>query len=329
MKPLRRLRGWVDKWLFRLGDAEAGEVVLDQRRVFILPSKAGLGFATLLTILFIGSVNYNLSLGLGMTFLIAGCAVVDMHLTFRNLAYLYLSPGRSSPVFAGEEARFELHLANRRPHDRFALWIGFSEPVFVLDRQQTIDIPAESTCNVTLLTPTDGRGWLEAPRIRLSTRFPLGLLCAWSYWRPALRTLVYPRPEQSGPPLPMSGDERSDGAGIGGSNDFSGVRAYRVGDSIKHLAWRQIARIDIDSGGNLVTKHFEGGASSDLILDFSLLPTSLDVEARLSRMTRWILEAESRGIPYGFRLGQETRPTGSGPSHRQECLRSLALYEGH
>jgi uncharacterized protein (DUF58 family) len=329
MRPFQGLRSLLDKWLFRLGDAEPGEVVLNQRRVFIVPSKAGFGFAILLTILFIGSVNYNLSLGLGLTFLIAGCALIDMHLTFRNLAYLYLSPGRSTPVFAGEDAQFELHLTNRRRHDRFAIWIGFMENKIDHDRYQAIDIAAESTCNVMLAAPTKRRGWMEAPRIRLSTRFPLGLLHAWSYWRPELGTLVYPKPEQSGPPLPMTGNERSDGAGVGGTNDFSGVRAYRPGDSIKHLAWRQIAKIDIDAGGNLVTKHFEGGASSDLVLDFSQLPKAIDVEIRLSRMTRWILEAEARALPYAFRLGGEEHASGCGPIQRQVCLRALALYEGN
>ena len=120
------LRDTVSRRLFRLTGAEPGEVVLGQRRVFILPTRAGLGFALLLVLLFIGAVNYNLAMGLALTFFLASAALVAMHLTFRNLAYLHLAPGRASPVHAGEEARFELHLSNRRRHARYAVWVGFT-----------------------------------------------------------------------------------------------------------------------------------------------------------------------------------------------------------
>ena len=333
----------VDKWLFRLGAAEPGEVVLNQRRVFILPSKAGLGFGALLMVLFVSSINYNLSLGFALTFLIAACAVIDMHLTFRNLAYLHLSPGRVQPVFAGEDARFEMHLANRRGHDRYAIWIGFIGDGSASDRRraaanralrplanlnaQALDIGAMSSCSVILSSATVRRGWLAAPRVRLTTRFPLGLLHAWSYWYPELSVLVYPRPETDAPPLPLMGEAKTDGIGRSGSEDFAGIRAYRPGDSIKHLAWRQIARVEFEAGGQLVTKHFEGGAASDLMLDYDQLPRNLSIEARLSRLTRWVLEAEERGLAYGFRLGSVALEPALGPAQQQACLRALALYQ--
>src|SRR3981081_499344 len=61
----------TNKWLFQLRGAESGEVFLNQRRVFIIPTKAGLGFGAMLLTLFIGSVNYTLSLGFALTFLLA------------------------------------------------------------------------------------------------------------------------------------------------------------------------------------------------------------------------------------------------------------------
>lgn len=329
------VRDLIDKWLFRLGDPEPGEVVLNQRRVFILPSKAGLGFGALLTVMFIGSINYNLSLGFGLTFLIAACAVVDMHLTFRNLAYLHLTAGRAVPVFAGQDAQFEMHLANKRRHDRFAIWIGFqhhdaSPELRRLARQRfrAVDVAAQNATMVVLSVQTVQRGWLPAPRVRLSTEFPLGLLRAWSYWRPQVSVLVYPRPEADAPPLPLAGAARSDGAGQAGTDDFAGIRAYRPGDPLRQLAWRQIARIDVESGGALVTKQFEGGSATDLVLDFGLLPPGLDLETRLSRMTHWVLEAESRQLGYAFRLGGTRLDPALGPGQQETCLRALALYEG-
>lgn len=318
----------VEGWLFRLGKPEPGEAFLSQRRVFILPTKAGLGFGSMLIVLFIGAVNYNLSLGLALTFLLAACAVIDMHLTFRNLAYLHLVSGRVQPVFAGEEARFELYLFNRRDYDRYAIWLGFAgtrrdapaQPV-----EQPADIAARSSCSVTLAAQTEKRGWLAASRIRLHSRFPLGLLCAWSYWQPDAKVLVYPRPEEQAPPLPLAEQAQPDGRGQAGQEDFSGVRAYQPGDSMKRLAWRQIARLGGESGV-LVSKHFEGGALSRLQLDLSAMPAGMDPEAKLSRMTRWVLDAEAQRLPYAFRLGGFSLEAGCGGAHRDACLRALALY---
>lgn len=320
------IRRRASRWLFRQRDAEQGEVFLNQRRVFIVPTHPGLLFALMLVTLFIGSINYNLSLGFGFTFLLGGCALIDMHLTFRNLAHLHLAAGRASPVFAGEEAQFELHLINRRKHDRYAIWLDFvadDRP----DLARATDVPANASSSVTLSTAARERGWLQAPRVRLQTRFPLGLLRAWSYWQPDLKALVYPRPEDGGPPLPTAALERNDGQGPAGQDDFAGIRPYQAGDSLKRLAWRQIARVDVESGGVLVTKQFEGGTATEIVLDFSSLPPTMDTEARLSRMTRWVIEAEARGLPYAFQLGAVAYSPALGPAHREACLRALALFE--
>ncbi len=320
------IRRRAGKWLFRLRDAEPGEVFLHQRRVFIVPTHPGLLYCAMLLTLFVGSINYNLSLGFGFTFLLAGCALIDMHLTFRNLAHLHLAAGRAMPVFAGEEAQFELHLINRRKNDRYAIWLDFladERP----DLAQAADIAANANCRIVLSTTASRRGWLPIPRVRLQTRFPLGLFRAWSYWQPDVRALVYPRPEDDAPPLPMAVLENEDGTGPAGHDDFAGIRAYQAGDSLKRLAWRQIARVNGDSGGTLITKHFEGGAATEIAIDFAQLPYNMDLELKLSRMTRWVIEAEARGIAYAFRLGDTSLPSAIGPVHRDTCLRALALYQ--
>ena len=73
-------------WLFRLHGPERGEVVLVQRRIFILPTGAGITFAVVLLLMLTGSINYALSLGFILAFLLAGLAIVAMLHTFRNLA---------------------------------------------------------------------------------------------------------------------------------------------------------------------------------------------------------------------------------------------------
>jgi uncharacterized protein (DUF58 family) len=318
----RTFRRLSNQWLFKLRDAEQGEVFLSQRRVFIVPTRAGLTYGVMLVVLFICSINYNLSLGFALTFLLAACAVVDMHLTYRNLAHLYLSSGRVQAVFAGEDAQFKLHLANRGRHGRYAIWLNFIQAESP-QITHAVDIAADSSSDVVLTAATRERGWMPAPRILLQTRFPLGLLRAWSYWQPDLRALVYPYPEENGPPLPLSDGLKQDGRGGIGHDDFAGIRAYQTGDSSRHLAWRQIARME---DGTLITKQFEGGANSELALDYASLPYAMDAELKLSRMTRWVMMAEARGLPYAFRLGHLDFPPNLGPAHQTACLRALALH---
>jgi uncharacterized protein (DUF58 family) len=328
----RRAKLRAPAWLFRPGKQESGEVFLHRRRVYILPNKAGGAFTLLLLILLIGSINYELGLGFGLTFLAAAIGIVDMVLTYRNLAHLHLRSARVHDVFAGEEARFELVLINRTRRDRFALRVDFPahadspQPDRKYGAAHTVDVAAGESSTVRLAMAAPTRGFLDAPRVRILTRFPLGLFTSWSYWSPDARAIVYPSPEALAPPLPMAGRPGAQTGGGPGHDDFAGIRTYQPGDPMRHLAWRQIARLDQDLGGTLATKQFEAGARHDVVLDFQQLPVSLDLELRLARMTRWVLEAERAGLPYAFRLGGLMFDAASGPAHQAACLRALAQF---
>jgi len=158
----RAARRKADKWLFQLREAEPGEVFLNQRRVFILPTRAGIGFGALLLVLLIGSTNYNLGLGFALTFALGTCAVVDMSLTAKNLVQLHLQPGRAQPVFAGEDVQFELTIVNRSRLDRYALWIDFIQAGAA---RYVSDVAAGSSAALLLSAPSTERGWSTSPVI--------------------------------------------------------------------------------------------------------------------------------------------------------------------
>lgn len=323
------LPSWVrrqaEAWAGRALREDGAEVVLGQRRVYIVPTGAGLGFAGLLLILLVGSINYSLGLGFALTFTAGACALVDMLFTWRNLAHLHLRPGRAHDVFAGDQAQFELHLVNRARRERYAIAVEFNGGSTA---PHMADLAAHGSACVTLSAPAERRGWIRAPRVKLSTRFPLGLFRAWSYWQPDLSVLAYPTPEPVAPPLPMVGDGSGEGPGRAGDDDFAGVRSYQPGDQLRHLAWRQIARLDPELGGQLATKHFDGGSAEQLVIDFAALPPHLDLELRLARMTRWVLDAEQRALPYAFRLGALHYDTALGAAQQAQCLRALAVFGG-
>ena len=314
--------------IFQPRGAESGEVFLNQRRVFILPTRAGLMLAVMLVALLLGSINYSLALGFALTFLVVGVAWVAMFHTFRNLAHLYLRPARVEPVFAGELAEYRIVVRNAAAFDRFAIRIRRRADAGDTTSQLQIscDPPAHGEIGVTVPIRTMRRGLQSMPRVTLATRFPLGLWQAWSDWQPDLVALVYPRPAPPATPLPLAiGTGRAgEGHGARGSEDFAGIRHYAAGDPARHIAWKAMAK---NPEGKTLTKLFDGSTSGELWLVFSeAMAESRDVEAALSRMTRWVLDCEEQEIRYGLRMpGVDVAPD-RGAAHRAVCLGALARY---
>ena len=309
----------IAAWFYGFATPERGAIVLGHRRVYIVPSRLGLLFGGTLGILLVGSINYALSLGFALTFLLAGLGIAGMVQTARNLAQLAVRAGRCDPVFAGESAQFRLGLANGGEYDRPEILLRH----VASGAQRVVDVGAGSAIDAVLAVPTQRRGWLPLGRVMLETRFPLGLFRAWSYVEPDNRCLVYPRPEASAlPPLAQSAQSGGARAHAQGSDDFSGLRGYQPSDSPRQVAWKAAARSQ-----SMLTKQFAGDAVAELWFDFRDLPASLGLEARLSRLAGWVLAAERAGAHYGLRLpGSELVPA-RGDAHRAACLEALALFE--
>jgi uncharacterized protein (DUF58 family) len=296
---------------------DAGELRLDSRRIYILPTRAGLLFGLALFTMLLAAINYGLALGFALTFLLASVGLVSMLHTWRNLAGLTLRAGRAEPVHAGEIAEFGLIVHNGQGPERWAIELvvpGTAQPA-------RIDVAAASELLVAVALPTERRGWQSVPRMRLHTTWPLGLWRAWAWWHPQARVLVLPRLETPAPPMPESGATGTERRGRG-EDDFAAIRPFRVGDSPRRLAWKAMART---GGDTLLVREFEGGSGGQLELDWSALPGGLDTEARCSRLARWIVDAEAAGLRYGLRLPQASLPMDAGPAHRAACLEALAL----
>lgn len=314
-QPRTRIRWWRTEAPVQPVPPDA--LVLSRRRVYILPTRHGVAFAFALFVMLLGSVNYNLSLGFVLTFLLAAVGVVSMIHTYRNLAWLTIASLRSDPVFAGEVARIAVRVDNPGPvvRCRIALCVPGEEP-------DEIDVPASGRVPAAIRLPATGRGWLQPERIVVSTRYPLGLCRAWSNVAIAAGCIVYPRPEADGPPPPRNGPAaRAGTAGGSGRDDFAGVRPYVPGDPPRHIDWKADAR-----GQGLVVKQFTGGAMPETWLDWHALPADLDPEARLSRLVRWVLELDACRERYGLRLPDRLLPPGDGGAHRARCLEALALH---
>ena len=307
-----------NKWLFHLRGPERGEIVLVQRRIFILPTRAGLVFGCVLVLMLTGAVNYTLSLGFLLTFLLASLGITAMLHTFRNLASLRISAARTPPVFAGDTASFAVAIQNPTRADRFSIALGYNK-----QDADLFDVPADQSVLAFANVHAPHRGVLRPGRMTLYTRFPIGLYYAWSYVELDMQCMVYPRPAPAGVPLPPLRQSAHDGSGRAqGYDDFAGLRQYHVGDSPRHVAWKAAAR---EQG--LFTKQFSGRASAELWLSLDLLPEHMGVEEKLSWLTRWVLDADAAGVGYGLNLPTRKIMIGSGEAHRERCLEALALFD--
>jgi uncharacterized protein (DUF58 family) len=309
------LRQSISDWIFRAAVPETSPVTLVQRRIFILPTRQGYLFAATVAVLLVASINYALSLGFVLTFLLVSMAGVAMLHTWRNLAHLKLRPGRCDPVFAGETAHFGITVETPAV-TRFAIAARRKgdDPIYA-------DVTVSETAAIFLPATTPRRGRLRCGRIEIYTRYPVGLFHAWSYVDFNLQVIVYPRPSPAaGSPPAQSRNVSEEGIPVAGDEEFNMLRVYRPGDSPRLIAWKALAR---EQG--LLTKEFSAMASSELWLDWEDAYAQ-DVESRLSVLCQWVLQAERFGQSYGLRLPGTRIPQGRGEAHRTRCLEALALF---
>ena len=318
---LNTLRQHFKVWLFR-PKIEHGAITLTQRRIFIIPTRQGFTLALVLLLMLLGDINYNLSLGYVLTFVLTMMAVMSMLHAFRNLAHLEIRPSHADAVFSGDTAHFMLRFHNPGKLSRYQLGLVQSGDSFWAAAPGTLrfDVPAQQDSEVAFPLPATRRGWLQTGRLTLSTEFPLGLFYAWSYLHFDTRCLVYPKPLDD---APLPAGSSLDGTGkrsIAGDDDFSGLRKYVAGDALPRIDWKAYAR---ERG--LQVKQFTTPLGEELWLDYSDTPDRSE-EEKLSRMTRWVLDAEAQGMRYGLRLPDGELPSNNGSAHRDECLRRIALF---
>jgi uncharacterized protein (DUF58 family) len=318
---LASLQNKFRSWAFRR-TADTETITLTQRRIFIIPTKQGFALAFVLVLMLLGDINYNLSLGYVLTFVLTMMAVMSMLHAFRNLAHLEIRAGRAEAVFSGETAHFSLHFNNRNKLSRYQLCLVktgvsfWSTPPSAL----SFDVPEQQNCEIAFPLLATQRGWLQTGRLTLYSEFPLGLFHAWSYLHFDTRCLVYPKPLHDAP-LPFG--PAPDGMGkrnMAGDEDFAGLRKYTLGDALPRIDWKAYAR---ERG--LQVKQFSTPLGEELWLDYADTPDR-NQEEKLARMTRWVLDGEAQGLHYGLRLPDGELPSNNGIAHRNECLRRLALF---
>lgn len=310
-----RLQAWASR-LMRPRSPEPLPARFDRRRVYVLPTRFGLFYAFALLAMTLGALNYNNNPALLLALLFVGAGIASLVATQMQLIGLSVAAIDAEPVAAGIPLQLRVHATATDARRRRGLRAA-PEPA---PEESSLLNLEQGYGEAMLAWPTGQRGWLDLPRVRISTTRPLGLARAWAYAWPQVPVLVYPAPEPHGPPLPTGSGDRVPSRLHPSGDDVHHLRNYRRGDSRRAIAWKPSARRD-----TLLVREYEQPLGAEVVLDWHGLGR-LGYEGRIARLARWIDEAEREGRRYRLTLpGQPPIGPGNGAVHRHACLRALAV----
>jgi uncharacterized protein (DUF58 family) len=306
-----RFAFWVERRM-----PPARSIVLGHRNIFIIPNQQGLGFLIVLALMFIGAINYEASLAFALVFLLLGVFVLSIFYTFRNLAGLHVSAVPGSSVFAGEKAEITVILNRHGERSYESVQVGYAG-----SRKQLADLIDTREARLRLYVPTTQRGWFNPGRLVVETVFPFGICRAWSLPDLDLRALVFPRPVACDLDWLLSNQQHSGNTTVArGNDDYHGLRGYREGDSLKHVAWKIFAR-----GQGMHTKEYSSNMDEKVWLRWDMFG-DMGAEDRLSRLCWCVISLDAAGIDYGLELPALRMPPAKGHGHYAAALQALALF---
>lgn len=313
--------------LTRYRQPEALPIRLHPRRIYIVPSRFGLVFGAMLVVMLMGGLNFNNNGALLLTFVLTGATVLSLPRAVKQLNQVSLVAVRAAPVHVGSDLELSFHFEvdggeahrhlwltrHRPPRDEASPATRWRAPTPV--RFDLVGAGGQATITV----PAQRRGLVPVGRYSLASEYPFGLFHAWSVLHPDARVLVYPQPEPAGVPLPLAAARDAAHERAAHGEDWHGLRDYRDGDPQRLIAWKASARQD-----RLLVKEFAEPAGTEVVLDWHAL-AGLDDEARIARLTRWVLDASAQNLAYRLVLPRAAHGPARGDDHRHACLRELAL----
>ena len=229
------------------------------------PTRFGWAFLGLTALTLIGCINYGLSLGYGLTFLLSAVWVTGAAQARRLARSLSLALHAPAEATAGHPLDFGAQVtqtggAGRVEVRGVAVQNGREQSVTAgafLAGGETRRIP------LSLTAPQRGLLTLRAELLALDT---FGLWLARSRAHAEAGALVAPAPERTPPTPPTlaAAGEGDTGQRMSGSDDFAGLRPYAAGDAPRLISWRHAART-----GQLVTREFDAPLGRALALDWA------------------------------------------------------------
>ena len=310
-KPFsRHFKGWLNRRI-----PPQHKITLNQKNIFIFPTRIGFTYLALLLVLLIAAINYENSLIFGLTFWLGSIFFVTIFYTFKNLSNICFELQKTGTGFVDEDIEFLIKVIRPEKSKREGIQLGWPNQVM-----QWAELYDEPSTTSYCFVKAKKRGVLNPKRLLVETYYPLGLLRAWTWIDLDAKAIVYPKPIFREQQFENSGDDDEGHlTNRTGSDDFHDMRNYQPGDSPKHILWRNYARQD-----ELFVKQFTAYADSRITLDWFQIEG--DVELRLSILTGMALNAHKQDKEFGLKLPQLEIPPNNGKPHLDRVLTALALF---
>lgn len=307
-------------WVKKPPTLQEKGVRLGYRTIFIFPEFRGLVYGLMAMVMIIGFLNFAINPAILLASLFISLLVVTLAHTHHNLLGLVLTPVPTVSVFAGERIPIGILVQESHHRPRFTLGLRSKSTE---QTAKVIDLAPGQNGMLVVYLPPHQRGLLKTGRLTFFSRYPLGLMRAWTHFELENPVMVYPQPESKHVTVPSPDAQYSHGEQTFGStgDDFMGLEGWREGDSLRKIHWKASAR-----SPHWLVKQFGGGTPEKIWLCWE--DTGLtEVEASLSRLCRWVLDADATHRPFGLKLPGLTISPGSGSTHTRLCLESLALFQ--
>ena len=318
-KWLNRWQQWRARWQRRWLDRRippARQITLGPRTLFILPTRMGLLYLLVLLAIYLLGTNYQNNLVLLVAYCLGSLFMAAMWLTHRNLLGLELLGGTLVLGEAGSQLPIRILVQSPRPVQ--ALHFSLNEGTLWL--AQADALPS------TVILPVSGsrRGLLPLGRLRVESRYPLGLFRCWTLLDLQLEGWLAPKPAFGA----LRGEHATESEGHQGQpapaplGDFDSLRTHQAGEPLSRVAWKQLAQ-----GRGLLTKQFHEPQQDDTHLTLQRAAGG-DLEQRLAVLAWWCVDHGKRGIPFTLTLAGQTLGPDSGAAFVQRCLLALARFDG-
>jgi len=270
-------------------------------------------------VLFIMAANYSNNLLLFIALVLLAILVNTTWITWLNIRQLSINTLQLAPIFAQHKASINVQLSNGKGKLTPGVSIALTDQAFSNTVAAELPLSTEKLINANIAIKPLKRGCFALNSLQLSCNYPIGL---WRWQKNTCseaKLWVYPTPQgKQALPKPKAKQgtylKREQG-------DFSHVRTYQRGDSMNHIAWKQMART-----GEVMTKEFDGGEGLRQTILSLQDAKQADIEARLSQLCRWILDCHQRQLKYALELPNQTIAAAQGEAHKEVCLQALAQY---
>lgn len=240
--------------------------------------------------------------------------LTSLLLSYRNLAGLSLAANPVKAQFAAQDCIFNLRIdkPSRRGQQ---LEFCFQENSSVLKSLVTEQ-------QVHIYSFCSRRGWFNPGRVTVRSTFPFGLFTVWTHLDFALSALLYPQPIACSQKfINYSAADVNEGATyVAGVEQFSTLKSYQPGESLKSVAWKQLAQ-----GRGWFSKQFEQPQGGDVLLELETYKNT-DLEIKLCFICYQIIELEDKKINYALKLNNQLITANHGVAHKDKCLKALALF---